>query len=131
MNLGTQVQHHRPQQLSVAELNDLIVDSIQDIKGKNIIKIDLRSLHDSPVDFFIICEGESNVQVRSIAENIQKRLKYEAGVKSSNKEGFTNAQWICLDYFYTIVHVFHPEAREFYELEDLWSDANFVEYENL
>ncbi len=132
MNLGIKVQQpNRSQQLSVAQLNDLIVDSIQDIKGQNIVKLDLRSLDDAPVDFFIICEGESNVQVRSIAENIQKRLKYEAGVQTSNKEGFKNAQWICLDFFYTIVHVFHPELREFYELEDLWSDAKFIEYENL
>ncbi|MEM9885135.1 MAG: ribosome silencing factor [Bacteroidota bacterium] len=117
--------------LSTAALNNLIIDSIQDIKGKNVLKLDLAKLHDAPTDHFIICEGESTVQVRSIAENIQKRLKQEEGILPSNVEGMQGSRWICLDYFYTVVHIFHYEAREFYELEDLWSDADIVEYENL
>mgnify|MGYP001804242223 CR=1 FL=1 len=94
INLKTQNQT-----LSTEALNDLIVDSIQDIKGQNILKLDLRQLDDAPTDYFIICEGESSVQVRSIAENIQKRLKLEEGVLSSNSEGMQSAHWICLDYF--------------------------------
>ncbi|MEM0993368.1 MAG: ribosome silencing factor [Bacteroidota bacterium] len=117
--------------LPTAALNDLIIDSIQDIKGKNILRLDLAALDEAPTDHFIICEGESTVQVRSIAENIQKRLKLEQGILPSNVEGMQGSRWICLDYFYTVVHVFHYEAREFYELEDLWSDARTVEYENL
>jgi ribosome-associated protein len=130
LDLGIKVQPYR-QQLSTQELNEFIVDCIQDIKGKNIVKLDLRKLHDAPVDYFIVCEGDSSVQVRSIAENIQKRLKYEVGISASNKEGMQNAQWICLDYFYTVVHVFYHETRKFYELEDLWSDAIFTSYENI
>ena len=56
-------------------LNDIIIDSIQDIKGKNIVKIDLRRLDDGPTDFFIICEGESNTQIKSIADRVNKRVK--------------------------------------------------------
>lgn len=113
------------------ELNDLIVESIQDIKGKNIVKLDLRELDDAPAEFFIICEGESNTQVKAIADNIRKRLKDEADILPSHMEGTRNALWVCIDYFTTVVHVFYRETREFYELEDLWGDATFTEYETL
>lgn len=113
------------------ELNDLIVESIQDIKGKNIVKLDLRELDDAPAEFFIICEGESNTQVKAIADNIHKRLKDEADILPSHMEGTRNALWVCIDYFTTVVHVFYRETREFYELEDLWGDATFTEYETL
>lgn len=116
---------------SIEALNDLIVDSIQDIKGKNIVKLDLRKLDEAPADFFIICEGDSSTQVKAISDNIYKRLKEEAGQRPEHSEGKQNAQWVCVDYFYTVVHVFYRETREFYQLEDLWSDAEFTEYTNL
>ncbi len=117
--------------ISVEELNDLIIDSIQDIKGKNIIKMDLRHLEDAPSDFFIICEGESTVQVKSIADNVYMRLKNEANNLAAHFEGADTSQWVLVDYFNTVLHVFHPEAREFYQLEELWSDGIITEYENL
>lgn len=128
MNLqkGTQEQ-----ELSIEELNDLIVDSIQDIKGKNILKLDLRHLDDSPTDFFIICEGDSTTQVKAIADNVYRRVKAEAASLPTHFEGQRNAQWILLDYFQTVVHVFYRDTRQFYELEDLWGDAIFTEYQNL
>ena len=116
---------------SIEELNNLIIDSIQDIKGKNIVKLDLRKLGDSPTDFFIICEGDSNTQVKAISDNVYKRLKQELGQPPLHVEGTQNARWICMDFFYTIVHVFYREARAFYQLEDLWSDAKLTEYGNL
>ncbi len=116
---------------SIEDLNNLIIDSIQDIKGKNIVNLDLRKLDDAPTDFFIICEGDSNTQVKAISENIYKRLKQEDGQVPVHVEGKQNARWICMDYFYTVVHVFYRETREFYALEELWSDAKFTEYENL
>jgi len=112
-------------------MNELIIDSIQDIKGKNIVKLDLRHLEDAPAEFFIICEGDSNTQVKAIADNVQKRLKEEGQLLPSHVEGTRNALWICLDYFTTVVHVFYRETRSFYELEDLWGDAYFTEYESL
>ena len=117
--------------LSEEELNELIIDSIQDIKGKNLIKIDLRHLEDAPTNFFIICEGDSNTQVRSISDNIYKRLKDEVRQLPSHYEGQQNSLWILLDYFSTVVHVFYKDTRQFYQLEDLWSDGIFTEYQNL
>lgn len=118
-------------QLPTEELLDTIIDSIQDIKGKHIVKIDLRGVDDSPVDYFIICEGESTTQVKGISERVQFRTKSELGVAPSHNEGKVYARWILLDYFDVVVHVFYPEVRAFYDLEDLWSDGITTEYENL
>jgi ribosome-associated protein len=117
--------------LSTEELNDLIIDCIQDIKGKKIVKLDLRKLDDAPTDFFIICEGESNTQIKAIANNIRKRIKEEIGIIPSHIEGLQTAVWVLVDYFNIVVHIFHPEKRAFYELENLWSDADFTEYASL
>ncbi len=121
----------KPVGLEAEKLNALIVDAIQDIKGKNIVLLDLRHLHDAPTDFFIICEGDSNVQVRSIGDNIRKRLKEEMDISPSHIEGLTNSLWVLVDLFTVVVHIFYRETRAFYELEDLWSDAIFTEYKNI
>lgn len=113
------------------EINDMIVDAIQDIKGTNIIKLDLSEIEDAPAKFFIIAEGESTVQVNSIATNVNKRLRNELGLRSDHLEGMKESKWVLIDYFDTIVHVFYPETREFYDIEGLWSDAKFTEYQDL
>ncbi len=117
--------------ISQEELNALIIDSIQDIKGKNILKLDLSQLDDAPASFFIICEGDSNTQVKAISDNIHLRLKNEAGELPSHFEGQQNSMWICMDYFDVVVHIFYKDTRVYYELEDLWSDAVFTKYEDL
>lgn len=128
MNSQTKLKEEQP---SIEELNDLIIDSIRDIKGKNIIKLDLRKLTDAPTDFFIICEGDSSTQVKAIADNINVRLKKEGNTFANHTEGSAGAAWICMDYFTTVVHIFHPERRKFYQLEALWSDADLTEYDSL
>ena len=128
--MNSQVNVSQPK-ITSEELNDLIVESIQDIKGKNIIKLDLRALDDAPAEYFIICEGDSNTQVKALAESIRGRVKETFGMLPSHMEGTQSARWICIDYFSTVVHVFYRETREFYELEDLWSDASFTEYRSL
>jgi ribosome-associated protein len=115
----------------VQERLALILDSIRDIKGKNILQIDLRKLDDRPADFFFICEGESTTQVSSIAGRIQQRMKQELSEFPKTATGARHANWICLDYFDIVVHIFYPETRKFYELEDLWSDGIITEYETL
>ncbi|NJB84606.1 ribosome-associated protein [Lewinella marina] len=110
---------------------DVILDSIRDIKGKNIVRLDLRKLDDRPAEFFFICEGESTTQVRAIAENVQKRMKQELGEYTKNTTGSRPANWVCLDYFDTVVHVFYPETRAYYQIEDLWSDGVATQYETL
>jgi ribosome-associated protein len=112
-------------------LNNWIVDAIQDIKGKNIVKLDLRKLGDAPSDFFIICEGDSSTQVKAISENIFKKLKEKMDLRPNHTEGMDGSKWILVDYFDTVVHVFYPETRAFYEIEELWGDAEVTQYENI
>lgn len=130
MSLNPQV-HFKTNPLSTKEMNALIVESIQDIKGKNIALLDLTDLDEAPTDFFIICEGDSNTQVKAITDNIYKRLKEEGHTLPSHYEGTREATWVCLDYFTTVVHCFHKEKRAFYQLESLWSDAKYTEFDNL
>ena len=127
--MNTQVKVKR--RLNIDELNQQIIESIQEIKGRNIVKLDLRRLNESPADVFIICEGTSTTQVKAISDNVQRRVRERMNVAPSNVEGERNAIWICIDYFNIVVHVFHPEARIFYELEDLWGDATITEYDSL
>jgi ribosome-associated protein len=112
-------------------LQDLIIDSISDIKGKNIVLLNLQDIDDAPADFFVICEGDSTTQVRAIAANIERRLKDTLKLHPAHVEGTQHAKWICMDYFDVVVHIFHPETRRFYDLEQLWSDAEKIEYHNI
>ncbi len=117
--------------ISSSELNDVIVDCIQDIKGKRIVKLDLTEIEESSADYFIVCEGESTTQVKAISNNICKRIKDEYGLYPNHVEGTEGAQWILVDYFDIIVHIFHPEKRSYYDIEDLWSDAKYTAFEDL
>ena len=112
-------------------LLDLIIDSIEDVKGKNIVKLDLREIDEAPANYFVICEGESTTQISSIAHRIEKRLKDELDLRPSHIEGRMTSTWLLVDYFTIVVHVFYPETREFYDIEDLWSDAKVTEYQNI
>ena len=112
-------------------LQDLIIDCITDIKGKKIVLLDLRALDDAPADFFIVCEGDSTTQVRGIAGNIERRLKTERNLHPGHVEGMEHAKWVCMDYYDTIVHIFYPETRRYYDLEQLWGDAERIEYNGI
>lgn len=118
-------------QISIDEINDKIVESIQDVKGKSIVKLDLRKLSASPAEFFIICEGDSSTQVKAISSRLYKNLRETFGILPNHIEGKDNGEWVLVDYFNTVVHIFYPEARQFYELEELWSDAEITNYEDL
>ncbi len=107
----------------IEKLHEWIVESILDIKGENIVKLDLRKLDDAPTNFFIICEGTNSTQVTAIAQNIKKKVKLECGIHPSFIEGSKNGNWVIVDYFNTVVHVFYKDTRSFYSLESLWGDA--------
>jgi ribosome-associated protein len=116
---------------SPANLAQWIIEGIRDKKGKHIVQLDMRKLDDAPADFFIICEGDSNVHVKAISDGVYGRVKEELGLMPAHTEGSMNARWILMDYFNVVVHVFYPETREFYDLEQLWSDAVTTEYADL
>ena len=117
--------------IETSELNDVIVDCIQDIKGKKIVKLDLTAIEEASSDYFIVCEGESTTQVKAISNNICKRVKDEYGLFPNHVEGVEGSQWILVDFFDVVVHIFHPEKRSYYNIEDLWSDAKYTAFEDL
>lgn len=105
------------------DLASLIIEGIQERKGRNIIHIDLSGIESAAASDFIICEGSSTMQVSAIADSIRDYLLEHGGVKPYNYDGYQNSQWIVIDYGHTLVHVFIPSERQRYNLEDLWSDA--------
>lgn len=80
-------------------------------------------------DYFLICSGSSDRQVKSIADEVQKVLAADMNVKPFRREGEREGRWVLLDYVDFVVHVFHKEDRDYYDLERLWSDAPKTEYE--
>ena len=117
------VKFDKEDPIRTEKLKDVIISSIQDKKGKKIVELDLTDIPEAPTDFFIVCEGESFTQVKAISENIQKTLKQEYRIYPNHTEGTQNAKWVLVDYFDVVVHIFHPDTRSFYEIEELWSDA--------
>jgi ribosome-associated protein len=90
-------------------------------KGFDVLIMDLRNLA-SFADYFVICSADSDVQVKAIAEQIDKSFT-EEGIKCWHKEGLNALTWVLLDYVDVVVHIFRKDAREFYNLEKLWGDA--------
>lgn len=99
----------------------LIAEKIFNKKGYDVTLIDLKKIA-SFADYFIICSADSDVQVKAIADEIEKSLKDE-GIKCWHKEGYTALKWVLLDYVDVVVHIFKKESRLFYNLEKLWGDA--------
>ncbi|MDF2383680.1 ribosome silencing factor [Nostoc ellipsosporum NOK] len=106
-----------------------IIAAIQEKKGTNIISLDLRKIDEAVSDFFIVCEADSQPQVRAIAENVEERVREKCDEKPYHHEGYQALQWVLIDYVNVVVHVMQPETRKFYKLEEMWSDAAAQEHE--
>jgi ribosome-associated protein len=92
-----------------------------DRKGVDMLVMDLRGISNA-TDYFLLVSGTSDMHVRAIADHVIEELKKE-GVRPSHVEGLRTGRWVLIDYIDFVVHVFHPAAREFYQLERLWGDA--------
>ena len=103
---------------------DRIVEHIFSKKGYNVKILDLRTLT-TITDYFIICTGDSDTQVKAIADEVDKRMRDE-GVRSWHTEGYRSLNWVLIDFVDIVVHVFKKESREYYNLEKLWGDAPVV-----
>lgn len=108
---------------------DVAIKGLQEVKGEDIVCIDLTNVDNAVCDYFVICTGNSSTHVNALADSTKKELKDVLGEKAWHAEGFGNAEWIILDYVNTVVHIFQQEAREFYNLEGLWADANISKIE--
>lgn len=113
------------------DLSDLIIEGIQDRKGKKITIVDMSDIESASVNKFIICQATSTTQVSAIADNIRDYVSKNIKRKPFAYDGYRNCQWIAIDYGEIIAHVFLPEFRNFYCLEQLWSDAVITEIEDI
>jgi ribosome-associated protein len=96
-----------------------------DKKAQDIVVLDLRHTP-AFTDYFVLCSGQNHRQVKAIADAVEEALR-AAKVRPAHVEGYDRAEWILMDYFNFIVHVFSPQTREFYSLERLWGDAERIE----
>jgi ribosome-associated protein len=105
-----------------------IIAALQDKKALNIVELDLSDVKMSLFDRFIICTATSNTHADALFENVVRTVKQNLKIIPKHTEGVTNSQWILIDYFDVLVHVFLQEYREFYNIESLWVDAKRIEY---
>lgn len=115
--------------METKELVDIVVEHIQEKKGYDIKILDLTGLS-AMADYFIICSADAGVHVKAIADEVDKKLRKD-GLKCYHREGYNSLNWVLLDYFDVVLHVFKKESREFYNLEKLWGDAKIIDIENI
>ena len=111
------------------QLITIILAGIEEVKGKEIVILDLREIENTVCDYFVICEGTSNTQVNAIVNSIQKLVSKTIKDKPWHVEGMDNAEWVLMDYVNVVVHVFQKHIREYYDIESLWGDAKTTEIE--
>jgi ribosome-associated protein len=104
---------------------EAVVQAAEDKKAENLVVLDLRQAAGF-TDYFVVCSGTNSRQIRAIADGVIEALAAD-GVKPSHLEGYERSEWILLDYFDFVVHVFAPETRLFYGLERLWGNADRIE----
>ena len=113
-----------------AYISELAIYGIQEKKGNDIVRLDLRNIFSSVSDYFVICHADSTTQVKAIANSIEEEIFKATQQEPWRKEGLEYGEWILLDYIDVVVHVFRTDKREFYGVEDLWGDAEIKYYKS-
>lgn len=105
-----------------------IIAAIQEKKGEEIIALNLKKIPEAIADFFIVCEASNPNLVKAIADNVEKMVLEVCGEKPFKMEGKQGEKWVLVDFVDVVVHCMMPETRGFYNLEDLWQDAEQKKY---
>ncbi|MEE1021625.1 MAG: ribosome silencing factor [Muribaculaceae bacterium] len=113
------------------DIIDIITEGIQEKKGRGITIIGLSGIDMASTGAFVVCEGRSPSQVSAIADSVREHVQKATGRKPLNYDGYRNSQWIIVDYGEVMLHVFLPETRQYYNLEDLWADAEICRLPDL
>lgn len=111
-------------------ISEIAIHGIQEKKGSEIVRLDLRNIHSSVADYFVVCHAESTTQVKAIALSVEQEIYKALKQEPLRKEGLQHGEWILLDYVDVIIHIFKTEKREYYGLEDLWGDAEMQFYKS-
>lgn len=122
---------NRQNKITTQQLTDVVVSAAQDLKAQDISLLNLEKLETAPTAEFVICTGRSTSHVSSIADNIREEVNKITGIKPYSSTGYRNSQWIVVDYGNVIVHIFLPDTREYYNIEELWNDADITELPNI
>ncbi len=112
------------------KLADVVVLGMQEKKGNEIVRLDMRSIHSTLSDYFVICHADSNTQVNAIAKSVEEEVYKAFEQQPWHKEGHENGEWILLDFVDVVVHIFKTEKRRHYGIEDLWGDAQIQTYQS-
>ena len=111
------------------KLLEAIKEGMIEKKAQNIVEIDFEGTKSDITDYFLICEADTDRQVGAIMDSVEEFALKITGEKPFHKEGKENSEWIILDYFDVVVHIFQKEFRESYKLEELWADAKVTKIE--
>lgn len=118
-------------EVSQERLVELIVEGMQEKRGLDIVSIDLTKSEGASANYFVICHGQSDRQAESIAKSVEDYVFKEIGLWPYHSEGYENKEWILLDYFDVVAHIFIDSKRQFFAIEELWADAQAKTYENI
>ncbi len=112
-------------------LSEVAVKGLQELKGFDIVVMDLRNVGGAIADFYVICSGTSDKHVQALANSVEDFARKDLKDKPISTEGYQQGEWILVDFADVVVHVFQKPKRLFYNIEDLWADAEFKVVENL
>ena len=111
-----------------SKLFKTIIKAIKDKKGEAIVSLDLKKIDEAVADYFVLCEAQSHIQIKAIADYIKDVVGEECDEQPYHIEQGTH--WTLVDYVNIVVHIFQQDYREFYDLESLWEDAERTEHKN-
>lgn len=104
-------------------LTKLIAQGMNDKKANDIVILDLRKVQGAPASYFVICTGNSPLHTQALADNVHETVKKITKEHPYKLEGYNNGEWVLMDYFDVVAHIFVEKAREYYRLEQLWADG--------
>lgn len=111
-------------------ISELAIHGIQEKKGNEIVRLDLRNVNSSVTDYFVICNADSATQVKAIAGSVEDEIYKALKQDPWRKEGLEHGEWVLLDYVDVVIHIFRTDKREYYGVEDLWGDAEIKSYKS-
>ena len=111
-------------------LAKLAAHGMDNKKGIDIVMLDLREIPSAPTNFFVICSGNVPSHVSAISDGVFETIKKATGMNPHRVEGYDNAEWILMDYFDVVVHIFLKDKRQHYRLEELWADGKMMNFES-
>ncbi|RFZ81424.1 ribosome silencing factor [Mucilaginibacter terrenus] len=111
-------------------ISELAIHGMQEKKGNELVRLDLRNIKSSVADYFVICHADSATQVKAIANSVEDEIFKAIQTEPWRKEGLEYGEWILLDYVDVVVHIFRTDKREYYGVEDLWGDAEIKSFKS-